>query len=71
VLSELIKARYEHRSILITANQPSESGNKVFPDTAMTLSAVDLLVHHATIFEMNVFPLEVSEEAIWAVGQVK
>jgi len=26
----------------------------VFPDKAMTLAAVDRLVHHATIFEMNV-----------------
>ncbi len=26
----------------------------VFPDTAMTLAAVDRLVHHATIFEINV-----------------
>ncbi len=27
---------------------------KIFPDAAMTLAAVDRLVHHATIFEMNV-----------------
>ncbi|MDT8329358.1 MAG: ATP-binding protein, partial [Roseovarius sp.] len=26
----------------------------IFPDPAMTLAAVDRLVHHATIFEMNV-----------------
>jgi len=26
----------------------------VFPDKAMTLAAIDRLVHHATIFEMNV-----------------
>src|SRR5215831_8991648 len=27
---------------------------KIFPDQAMTVAAVDRLVHHATIFEMNV-----------------
>jgi hypothetical protein len=31
----------------------------IFPDQAMTLAAVDRLVHHATIFEMNV---EASDE---------
>lgn len=54
VLFELISARYEHRSLMITANQPFGEWNRVFPDPAMTLAAVDRLVHHATIFEMNV-----------------
>ena len=54
VLFELISARYERRSMLITANQPFGSWGKVFPDPAMTLAAVDRLVHHATIFEINV-----------------
>lgn len=54
VLFELIGARYERRSILITANQPFGEWGKVFPDPAMTLAAVDRLVHHATILEINV-----------------
>ena len=54
VLFELISRRYEHRSILITANQTFGEWNKIFPDQAMTLAAVDRLVHHATILEMNV-----------------
>jgi DNA replication protein DnaC len=54
VLFELISARYERRSTLITANQPFGEWGKVFPDPAMTLAAVDRLVHHATILEMNV-----------------
>ena len=54
VLFELISARYERRSILLTANQPFGEWGKVFPDPAMTLAAIDRLVHHATIFEMNV-----------------
>ena len=40
--------------MLITANQPFGAWGKVFPDPAMTLAAVDRLVHHATIFEINV-----------------
>lgn len=54
VLFELIAARYERRSMLITANQPFGEWDKVFPDQAMTLAAIDRLVHHATILEMNV-----------------
>jgi len=54
VLFELISARYERRSMLITANQPFGQWEKVFPDPAMTLAAVDRLVHHATILELNV-----------------
>lgn len=54
VLFELISTRYERRSLLITANQPFGEWNRVFQDPAMTLAAVDRLVHHATIFEMNV-----------------
>ena len=54
VLFELISKRYERRSMLITANQPFAEWNKVFPDPAMTIAAVDRLVHHAVIVEMNV-----------------
>jgi DNA replication protein DnaC len=54
VLFELIGTRYERRSMLITANQPFGEWGKVFPNHAMTLAAIDRLVHHATILEMNV-----------------
>ena len=54
VLFELIAARYERRSLLITANQPFGEWGRVFPDQAMTLAASDRLAHHATILEMNV-----------------
>jgi DNA replication protein DnaC len=54
VLFELISARYERRSLLITANQPFGEWGRVFPDQAMTLAAVDRLVHHATLLEKNV-----------------
>jgi len=54
VLFELISARYERRSILITANQPFAEWDRIFQNPAMTLAAIDRLVHHATILEMNV-----------------
>jgi DNA replication protein DnaC len=53
VLFELIAERYERRSLLITANQAFSSWDNVFPDPAMTVAAIDRLVHHATIFEIN------------------
>lgn len=54
VLFELISARYERRSMLVTANQPFGEWGKIFQDPAMTLAAIDRLVHHSTILEMNV-----------------
>ena len=53
VLFELISARYERRSIMITANQPFGAWDAIFPDPAMTVAAIDRLVHHAIILEMN------------------
>lgn len=53
VLFELISARYERRSIMITANQPFGAWDQIFPDPAMTIAAIDRLVHHSIIFEMN------------------
>ena len=53
VLFELISARYERRSLLITANQPFGEWHKVFPDETTAVAAVDRLVHHATILSTN------------------
>ena len=53
VIFELISARYERRSILITANQPFGAWDAIFPDPAMTVAAIDRLVHHSIILEMN------------------
>lgn len=54
VLFQLIAARYERRSIMITANLAFGAWENIFPDKAMTIATIDRLVHHATIFEMNV-----------------
>jgi DNA replication protein DnaC len=54
VLFELIAERYERKSLAITANTPFSQWNDVFVEPAMTVAAVDRLVHHSTILEMNV-----------------
>lgn len=54
VLFELIAERYERKSLAVTANTPFSQWGEVFVEPAMTLAAVDRLVHHATILEMNV-----------------
>jgi DNA replication protein DnaC len=40
--------------MLITANQSFADWNRIFPDHAMMIAAIDHLVHHSIIFEMNV-----------------
>ena len=54
VLFELISGRYERKSLAITANTPFSEWGEVFVEPAMTLAAVDRLVYHSTILEMNV-----------------
>ena len=53
VLFELIAERYERRSLVVTCNQPFSEWDKIFPNPAMTVAAIDRLVHHATILEFN------------------
>ena len=54
VLFELIGARYENRSLLVTANEPFSAWGVIFGSDAMTVAAVDRLVHRSHIFELNV-----------------
>lgn len=53
VLFELISQAYERRSLIITCNQPFSQWDAIFPDKAMTVAAVDRLVHHASIIELG------------------
>lgn len=53
VLFELIAHRYERKSLLITANQPFRDWDNIFADSMMTVAAIDRLVHHAVILEIQ------------------
>jgi DNA replication protein DnaC len=53
VLFELIAHRYETGSLIITSNQPFGEWDKIFADPSMTVAAIDRVVHHATIIEIQ------------------
>jgi DNA replication protein DnaC len=53
VLFELIAHRYESGSLLITSNHPFSEWDAIFPDNMMAVAAIDRLVHHAHIIELN------------------
>jgi len=53
VLFELIAHRYESGSMIITANHPFSDWDQIFSDTIMTVAAIDRLVHHANIIEIQ------------------
>jgi DNA replication protein DnaC len=53
VLFELIESRYETGSVIITANQPFNEWDQLFPDPIMAVAAVDRLIHHATIISID------------------
>ena len=53
VLFELIAHRYETGSLIITSNQPFSEWDKIFADPAMTVAAIDRVVHHASIIEIE------------------
>ena len=53
VLFELVAHRYESNSLLITSNQPFSAWDSLFGDSAMAVAAVDRLVHHAHIVDIQ------------------
>jgi DNA replication protein DnaC len=53
VLFELIADRYESRSLMITSNHAFDKWDDIFPNNTMAVAAIDRLVHHATIININ------------------
>jgi DNA replication protein DnaC len=53
VLFTLMSERYEMRSMVITSNLPFSQWDSIFKDQMTTNAAIDRLVHHATILELN------------------
>lgn len=53
VLFTLLAERYERGSVMITSNLPFSKWERIFKDPVMTAAAVDRIVHHSTILELN------------------
>jgi len=53
VLFTLLAHRYEHRSVLLTSNLVFSQWEKIFKDPMTTAAAIDRLVHHSVILELN------------------
>jgi DNA replication protein DnaC len=54
VLFTLLAYRYERGSVLITSNLPFSKWEVIFKDPMTTAAAIDRLVHHSVILELNV-----------------
>ena len=54
VLFTLLAHRYERGSVLITSNLPFSKWEMIFKDPMTTAAAIDRLVHHSVILELNV-----------------
>jgi len=53
VLFALLADRYERTSVMITSNLPFSKWEQIFKDPMTTAAAIDRLVHHCIILELN------------------
>jgi DNA replication protein DnaC len=54
VLFTLLAERYERGSVLLTSNLAFSQWEQIFKDPMTTAAAIDRLVHHSVIVELNV-----------------
>ncbi len=54
VLFTLLAERYESGSVLITSNLPFSKWDQIFQDPMTTAAAIDRVVHHSVILELNI-----------------
>ena len=53
VLFTLLADCYERRSVMLTSNLPFSQWERIFKDPMTTAAAIDRLVHHSVILELN------------------
>ena len=54
VLFTLLANRYERKSVMVSSNLPFSEWEKIFKDPMTTAAAIDRLVHHSVILELNI-----------------
>ena len=54
VLFNLLAHRYERGSVMITSNLPFSRWEEIFKDPMTTAAAIDRLVHHSVVLELNI-----------------
>ena len=64
VLFTMLADRYERGSVMLTSNIPFSKWEQVFKDPMTTAAAIDRLVHHCIILELNLpsYRLEKSKQ---------
>ncbi|MGI8448792.1 MAG: IS21-like element helper ATPase IstB [Streptosporangiaceae bacterium] len=67
VLFTLLAERYERGSVMLTSNLPFSQWEQIFKDARTTAAAIDRLVHHSVIIELNL-PSYRAEQAKKAKG---
>lgn len=61
VLFTLLAERYERGSVMITSNLPFSKWEAIFKDPMVTAAAIDRLVHHSVILELNIASYRMAE----------
>jgi DNA replication protein DnaC len=65
VLFTLLAQRYERGTVMLTSNLPFSKWEVIFKDPMTTAAAIDRLVHHSVILELNIasYRLETAKQA--------
>jgi len=73
VLFTLLAERYERGSVLITSNLPFSKWESIFKDSMTTAAAIDRLVHHSVILELNLpsYRVEQAKKSKAAAGPIE
>jgi DNA replication protein DnaC len=61
VLFTLLSHRYERASVMVSSNLPFSEWDRIFKDPMTTAAAIDRVVHHSVILELNISSYRLEE----------